>query len=773
VFLERRTVRALVILVGLLSARAGGAADTRATGWLSWRGPAQDGYSEDIGLPNFWKSAQPRQPPALWTYDLPGRGTPVIADGRLYTLGYTGDASHQREAIAAFDAETGKRLWQHEENDFLSDTIYSRYGIGSPAVDEETGNVYAITSAGLLTGFTRDGQVLWQHSMMEEFGKLTFPNGRTGSPVIVDDLVIIHGITANWGGQAPPRDRAYAFDKLTGAHVWASTPGGAPKDNSFSLPVVDWWGAKRVLYYGEGSGSVVAVNARTGDPLWRYQIGAGGVNASAIVDDEGRLFAIHGVENIDSSASGRMVAIDLRKAFAKAPTKPGEPVVLDRSVELWRADLSGFSSSPVLGDGTLYLTDDTGNLVAVEPGSGKILWKVKLERDQIHASPVYADGKLYIPMNNGRLHIVKPTKSGPRELSVIQLAGNSLGAPAVWHGKVYVQTTEKLYAFGKPGPGKSAAPLFLGLSGGIIVGPATQLQLRPSELLLRPGDRVSLKASSLDGNGDWVADLPSVACEKWIPPTAKVKSYMDADFDASGVLVVGPNAKPTAGAFLCKANGLTGVIRGRVVSALPLSEDFESYPLTEPHPTEKDVKFAYPPLSWIGSRGAWEVRQRGDSKVLAKTLDAVTRQRSQTFIGHPDMHDYTIAADVLSDGNKRLMSDIGVIDQRYIVALKGTQQLLEVTSNFERVRVSVPFAWKPGVWYRLKARVDANADGSTVVRAKAWQREAPEPDAWTIEVPHPQGHLHGSPGFFGFAPTSLFRVYIDNISVTPNEASKP
>jgi len=46
------------------------------------------------------------------------------------------------------DAETGRRLWESRFNDFLSDTAYDRYAIGSPTVDAETGNVYVITAAG-------------------------------------------------------------------------------------------------------------------------------------------------------------------------------------------------------------------------------------------------------------------------------------------------------------------------------------------------------------------------------------------------------------------------------------------------------------------------------------------------------------------------------------------------------------------------------------------------------------------------------------------------
>ena len=87
----------------------------------------------------------------------------------------------------------------------------------------------------------------------------------------------------------------------------------------------------------------------------------------------------------------------------------------------------------------------------------------------------------------------------------------------------------------------------------------------------------------------------------------------------------------------------------------------------------------------------------------------------------------------------------------------------------ERLRESVPFKWSPNEWYHLKTRVDVAADGSGVARAKAWKRGDSEPSNWTIEVPHKHAHTNGAPGLFGFAPQSLFRVYIDNITVTPNQ----
>src|SRR5690348_8133229 len=198
-------------------------------GWLSWRGPEQTGVSRETGLPTKVSAAD-----ALWVSDFPGQSAPVLANGKLYAMGYQGQGPDLQEGVACFDAETGKKLWQQLFNDYLSDTIYLRYATASPTLDPQTGNVYIQGSQGILAGFSSDGKPLWRHSLMEEFGRLTFPNGRTASPVVDKDLVITRGITANWGAQGPGADRFYAFDKKTGAPVWVSSPGDRPKDNSYS-----------------------------------------------------------------------------------------------------------------------------------------------------------------------------------------------------------------------------------------------------------------------------------------------------------------------------------------------------------------------------------------------------------------------------------------------------------------------------------------------------------------------------------------------------------
>src|SRR5690606_15487917 len=128
----------------------------------------------------------------------------VIADGKLYGIGYEGEKFELQEALFCLDAETGRELWKYKSNDFLSDVVYDRYSIGAPAVDPQTGNVFYLSTPGILYCFSPDGKIIWNISLGERYGRNTYPNGRTGSPVIEDDLVITRGVTNNWGSDGPP-----------------------------------------------------------------------------------------------------------------------------------------------------------------------------------------------------------------------------------------------------------------------------------------------------------------------------------------------------------------------------------------------------------------------------------------------------------------------------------------------------------------------------------------------------------------------------------------
>jgi len=754
------------------------AATATAADWTQWRGPLQTGVS----LEKFENHVYPEKP--LWTSPLPGQGTPLVIDGKLYMLGYRGEFEDLVETMTCFDAVTGTLIWEQQFRDFISDTAYNRYAIGSPAYDAETKQLYLQTTNGVLVCFeAATGAIQWSQSLMEGVGRLTFPNGRTGAPVIEGDTVIVHCITANWGAAGPANDRFYCFDKRTGELVWFTGGGLQPKDSSHSTPFVETRYGRRVMYSGTGDGNLYAFNARTGEPLFRFHLSKMGVGCSPVIAHD-TIMGIHADENVDSSEIGRFVGVRLPAeipAHHNDPTRTDAPA-LPPSAEAWRHPYSSFTASATIVGDRVYQIAQTGQLLCVDIKTGELVFAKKITESNLHSSPLYVDGHLYCAIKGGTreggglasfIHVFKLTPEGADAVKVIEMDGECNAQPAVSNGRLYIPTRIQLYCFAIAEGSLTDTP-----APAVEIpeaGPPAALRIIPQEVTLAPGAKATFRIQTIDAKGFVVGEAEPVTWASYIPATARVRATADAAFNAAGELVAG--TKISAGAFKATtASGLTGVIRCRVIPASTQTEDFESFDIAEVHPTEPDTIFAYPPLPWMGARFKWEVRDWIDpedptkkSKVLAKTLDQIFFQRAMTFIGTEEARNYTLQADVLTDGNRRLKSEVGVVNQRYIITLKGNENSISVSSNYERFAVHGPFQVKANVWYVLKTRVDHQPDKSSIIRVKAWERGEPEPAAWTFESTHVNGHDRGAPGVFGFSPQVQKRVFIDNIVVTPNE----
>jgi outer membrane protein assembly factor BamB len=732
--------------------------------WISWRGPFQNGVSAE-----HFKNGKLNPTPA-WVHDTHGRGEPVIYDGKLFSWGYIGEGPELVEVLTCLDAKTGKTQWEHQFKDFISDIIYNRYSIGAPAVDPETKHVYVQTHYGLFMCYDFDGKEIFRVSMMEDFGRMTFPNARAGSVSIEGDLAIVHGITSNWGGDGPAADRFYAFDKLTGELVWSCIPGVVPPvDSSFSSPIFETRDGQRVLYCGTGCGHVVCVNARSGKPLFRWKACKNGINAS-VIQYKDMIISVHGDENVDTSDKGRMAAIKLPDKLA--PAAPGaDTTLLPPSAEVWRNSIGSSNGSPILVGNQIYILDDTGVISAVNADTGAIEWTQKAATANVHASLAYCDGLIYAALLNGRLVTYKPGAKGAELVQEIKLSGQCLGAPIISNGMVYVHTTDKFYAFTIENSGITWDKVPVAEIP--KAGTPASLQIIPSEVLLTPGTTAKFRVRSLDKHGFVVAPVNKVSWETFIPPTAKVKSTLDAKFNDAGELVAGPDAKLSAGAFKATADGgLSGTIRGRLLQNLPIKMDFEGTQLTEEFPADANYpayKYAYPPLPWIGARLKFQIMDHDGNMVFAKSFERTLFQRATTFIGPSHLANYTVQADVMTDGSARVKSDVGLVNQRYLIVLRGNGGQLEISSNMERLKEVAPFKMTANTWYVLKTRVDVSPDGSGVVRAKAWEKAQPEPEAWTLEAKVPIAHKNGSPGIFSFTSNNQKRTYFDNISVTSNK----
>jgi outer membrane protein assembly factor BamB len=134
--------------------------------------------------------------------------------------------------------------------------------------------------------------------------------------------------------------------------------------------------------------------------------------------------------------------------------------------------LSAFTSSPILVGDTIYEVSETGELCSVDAETGKIRWRLKIGIEQRNSSLLYADGKLYVPLledpqvkGKGAFFVVRPGEKTGELLSHIQLEGRCFGSPTIYNGKVYVQSSEKLYCFGDKNAKPARLPKQPALSG--------------------------------------------------------------------------------------------------------------------------------------------------------------------------------------------------------------------------------------------------------------------------------------------------------------------
>ncbi len=113
------------------------------------------------------------------------------------------------------------------------------------------------------------------------------------------------------------------------------------------------------------------------------------------------------------------------------------------------------------------------------------------------------------------------------------------------------------------------------------------------------------------------------------------------------------------------------------------------------------------------------------------------------------------------------MPDLGLINQRYTMDLKGASQQLEIRTwgTVLRMAETIQYEWKPGEWYTMKMSVTLE-DGRGIVHGKIWPRDSEEPAEWTLTAVDPSPNLTGAPGLWGITKDAEF--YMDNITVTKN-----
>lgn len=393
--------------------------------WPSWRGPREDGTSQEKNLPTTWSDTEN----VVWKVPLPGPAgaTPVVWGDRIFL---TSLAEEGELLLMCFDTN-GKPLWQKTMASGNKDVRGDEGNSASPSPSTDGEHVWAMMGTGHLACYDMDGNETWSLFLPDRFGEFEIQFGMTSTPLLHGDhlyLQLIHS-----GGA-----RIVALDKLTGETVWnheRTSDAYAECEHSYASPVL-YQDDERTYLLSHGADYVVAHSLEDGKEIWR----CGGLNPRGNYNPTLRFVAspvaVDGLIVVPSAKNGPVLGLD--------PAAEGD-VSENASAHRWtRESNTPDVPSPLVHGGLVYLCRENGDLICLDAESGSELYYERTHRQRHRASPTYADGKIYLLSRDGVVSVIRAGKEF--EILAQNKMGESISASPVFsNGRLYIRTFENLY----------------------------------------------------------------------------------------------------------------------------------------------------------------------------------------------------------------------------------------------------------------------------------------------------------------------------------------
>jgi outer membrane protein assembly factor BamB len=381
-------------------------------GFPQFLGPLRNGVVPGPPLARDW---QARRPELLWRVTVgEGYGGFAIGGPRAICL----EQRAANEAIVCRDLFTGVTLWAHE---YPARYENSLGGIGprtTPAIDG--GRVFALGATGRLHCLDLvTGGVLWEHDILSD-AKTKAPDwGVAGSPLVVNDLVIVHPGGADHS--------LAAYRAKTGDVAWAA---GHARAGYSSPQRVTLLNEPQFLIFNHDG--VAGHAANDGHVLWRYPW----TNAAQHVTDP-RVVAT----NRFVVSSGYGAGADLVELSRDAEGAW-------KSARVWHSQrLKSKFASLIAPNGFLYGLDD-GRLACLALESGEPRWK----GDRIGHGQLLLSGDLLIATTeDGDVLLLEPRPDTARELGrFAALQGKMWNPPALAPPFLIVRTEREAACYRLP-----------------------------------------------------------------------------------------------------------------------------------------------------------------------------------------------------------------------------------------------------------------------------------------------------------------------------------
>jgi outer membrane protein assembly factor BamB len=406
-------------------------AAARADNWPQWRGPDNNGISNEKGLPAAWGEKQN----VVWKLRLSGQGmsTPAIWGDRIFLTSAEGN-----NLMLVCVSTAGKQLWKRKLGTGERGVIKrdeATEASASPSTDGK--HVFAYVGSGDCACFDFEGNEVWKFSAQSRYGRFSIYHGMHSTPLLHKDRLYLSLLHSNgWW--------VIAVDKATGKDVWKvprKSDAVSESKEAYTSPCL-WRDGKEDYLVVHGADYTTAHRLSDGGEVWRL----GGLNPKTKYQKAFRIISspvsTPDLLVVPTCRGDQVVAV---KAGADGLVKGGKPA------EQWRkAKGSPDVPSPLVHDGLVYLGRENGVLICLDAKTGKQHYEQSLTRDRYRASPVYVDGKIILTARGGTFTVIK---AGPKFelLETNRLNEEFAASPVVSGGRIYLRGFSTLYAIAEGG----------------------------------------------------------------------------------------------------------------------------------------------------------------------------------------------------------------------------------------------------------------------------------------------------------------------------------
>lgn len=386
-------------------ATTGPAGANTEIGWTGFRGAQRDSTVRGSKINTDWSASPPVE---LWRRPVgPAWSSFAVQDGRFYTQEQRVDD----EIVSCHDIKTGKPVWRHRDKARFYESNGGPGPRATPAISN--GRVYSQGATGIVNALDAStGNVIWTRNAVNDTGAKIPGWGIAGSPLVVDDLVIVAAAGS-----------LVAYETATGKPRWQGPAGGS----GYSSPqLVTVNGIQQIVLLR--STGVTSVSLTDGKLLWEHAWGGEPIVQPAVADNGDLLISV-------SQASGlRRLTVGQSNGGWSAQ-------------ERWTTeDINPWFNDFVVHKGHAFGFDGS-ELVCVNLDDGKLKWRGKqYGYGQLVLLP--EQDVLIVLSEKGELALAKATPDQFTELGHLQaLEGKTWNHPVVVGDILLVRNDHEMAAY--------------------------------------------------------------------------------------------------------------------------------------------------------------------------------------------------------------------------------------------------------------------------------------------------------------------------------------